>query len=84
LKEFDMKTIGLVTAVLAGAALVAAPSAEAAPRKGKKAPVQRVIHAAPQSTAVFAGDGTLVGMDPDPFIRLMIMRDPKPWEHSGH
>jgi hypothetical protein len=62
---------------------VAAPLAEAAPRKAKKPPVQRVIQAAPQSTAVYAGDGTLVGMDPDPFIRLMIMKDPKPWEHSG-
>jgi hypothetical protein len=80
--EFGMKTIGLVIAVLAGAAFVAAPSADAAPRKAKKAPVQRVI-APPQSTAVYAGDGTLVGMDPDPFIRLMILKDPKPWEHSG-
>jgi hypothetical protein len=83
LKEFAMKTIGLVIAVLAGAAFVAAPLADAAPRKAKKAQVQRVIAPPPQSTAVYAGDGTLVGMDPDPFIRLMILKDPKPWEHSG-
>jgi len=40
---------------------------------GKVPPGQRSPY------GVYGADGELYGMDPDPFIRMQINRDPKPW-----
>jgi hypothetical protein len=32
---------------------------------------------------VYSADGELLGMDPDPNIRLQIRRDPKPWDNNS-
>lgn len=64
--------------------VLAAVSAEAASKTRKRMPVQNpsVTAPHPHPHGVYAR-GELVGMDPDPFIRLQILRDPKPSEHSG-
>jgi len=75
-----MKFHVLAIALVASVAL--ASPAEAASKKRKK-----VVHSANQATvqpkahsqAVYSG-GELVGRDPDPFIRLMMLRYPHPWD----
>ena len=80
-KGTDMKALVLLTAIVATAALVAAP-ADAASKKRKKAYVTRapVTTPHPNPNAVYDADGRVIGMDPDPFIRMMIRRDPRPWD----
>ena len=82
-----MKSLALGTLVLAAMAVAATPS-DAAKRKSQSA-AAKPVHARTMPANVrhpydvYSHDGVLVGRDPDPFIRLMIMRDPKPWEASG-
>ena len=86
-----MKILVLATALLAAAA-VAVP-AEAASKKKKKATAvqapatytygQRVPPSRQHPHGVYGADGELLGMDPDPNIRLMIRRDPKPWDNNS-
>ncbi len=90
-----MKALVLVTALAAAVALVAASAvpAEAASKKKKKvsavqAPAtytygQRVPPSRQHPHGVYGADGELLGMDPDPNIRLMIRRDPKPWDNNS-
>jgi hypothetical protein len=91
-----MKALVLVTALAAAVALVAASAvpADAASKKKKKvsavqAPVYMYKHGdrVPPSRqhpyGVYGADGELLGMDPDPNIRLMIRRDPKPWDNNS-
>ncbi len=89
-----MKALVLVTALAAAVALVAASAvpADAASKKKKKASVQapatytygqRVPPSRQHPHGVYGADGELLGMDPDPNIRLMIRRDPKPWENNS-
>jgi hypothetical protein len=76
-----MKALMLMTAAVAAVALVAAP-ADAASKKRKQASWTRAPVTAPHSNrnTVYGPDGTVVGTDPDPFIRLMMQRDPRPWD----
>jgi len=75
-----MKFHVLAIALVASVAL--ASPVEAASKKRKK-----VVHPANQTTlqpkahsnAVYSG-GELVGRDPDPFIRLMMQRNPQQWD----
>ena len=76
-----MKSVVLVTALVAGLALIAAP-AEAAKRQ-KNAPAKRAVLSTPYPNAVYAYDGDLLGADPDPFIRMMLIREGKPRDQSG-
>ena len=85
-----MKILVLATALIAAAA-VAVP-AEAQSSKKKKATVQepatysyrdRVPPHRQHPYGVYGADGELLGMDPDPNVRLMIRRDPKPWENNS-
>jgi hypothetical protein len=89
-----MKALVLVTALAAAVALVAASAmpADAASKKKKKVSVQapatytygqRVPPSRQHPHGVYGADGELLGMDPDPNIRLMIRRDPKPWENNS-
>ncbi len=79
-----MKGWALSVALASAIAIVAAPAAEAAARKGKAAQKPRPPVAVKDPAAVYDIDGsTILARDPDPFIRLMIQRDPKPWEHSS-
>jgi len=78
-KGTDMKALVLVTAIAATVALVVAP-ADAASKKRKNAHVTRAPVTTPHPNAVYDADGTILGVDPDPFIRLMIRRDPRPWD----
>jgi hypothetical protein len=91
-----MKALVFATALAAAVALVAASAvpADAASKKKKKV---RATHApsymykygdrVPPSRqhpyGVYGADGELLGMDPDPNIRLMIRRDPKPWDNNS-
>jgi hypothetical protein len=91
-----MKALVLVTALGATLALAAASAvpAEAANTKKKKvgavrAPVathsyrERVPPSRQHPYGVYGADGELLGMDPDPNIRMMIRRDPKPWDNNS-
>jgi hypothetical protein len=78
-----MKAFVLAAAIVAAAALVTAP-ADGASKKRKKvtashAPVT-TPYARRNSNTVYDSDGTVLGADPDPFIRSQIRRDPKPWD----
>ena len=77
-----MKTLVLVTALLAGVAFVAAP-AEAASKKRKAVSEPRAALHKPDPYEVRAYDGDLLGRDPDAFIRLMLIREGKPRDQSG-
>ena len=74
-----MQRFFLLAAVAASVAIAAA--AEAAPQKSKDpyanapATAQRG-----QPNAVYDSGGRVIGVDPDPFIRLMMRRDPRPWD----
>ena len=89
-----MKALVLVTAFAAAVALVAASAvpADAASKKKKKASVQapvtydyrdRVPPSRQHPHGVYGADGELLGMDPDPNIRAMIRKDPKPWDNNS-
>ena len=75
-----MKIHTLAVALIVSVAL-AAP-AEAAAKKRKKemqrAPVGAYTQSHHPNDVYFAGE--VVGRDPDPFIRLMILRNPNPWD----
>jgi len=75
------RLILLAAAIAALVALVAVP-ADAASKKGKNQPAKPALEASPrgQPNAVYDSDGRILGVDPDPFIRLMIRRDPRPWD----
>ncbi len=76
-----MKTL-VLAAIVAAAALVMVP-AGAASKKGKKVTPSHVPVTTPyaqrNSNRVYDFDGTVLGADPDRFIRSQIRRDPKPW-----
>ena len=87
-----MKILVLATALIVAAA-VAAPAEAASNKKKKKvtavqAPVthsyrDRVPPSRQHPHGVYGADGELLGMDPDPNIRMMIRKDPKPWENNS-
>ena len=75
-----MKFHVLAAALVASVAL--ASPAEAAGKKRKKVahPVnQTTLQSKAHSNDVYSG-GELVGRDPDPFIRLMMQRNPQQWD----
>lgn len=72
-----MKLPVLATALIAAVAL-AAPS-EAATKKRKQVQ-QKPVATQPNGITVYDYDGRVAGRDPDPFIRAMIRKDPRPWE----
>lgn len=72
-----MKFSTLAVAVVAAVAL-AAP-AEAA-KKRKPTQQQKPVAAQNDPYTVYDFDGRVAGRDPDPFIRAMIRKDPRPWE----
>ena len=76
-----MRILAGVIAALTALALAAGP-AESASKKRKKAPATHapVTTSHPHPHAVYESDGTVLGVDPDPFIRMMIRKDPRPWE----
>jgi hypothetical protein len=77
-----MKFFVLMTGVLA----LAVASAEAAPKKKPSSVASehaQAAHTGQHPHGIYLPDGELVGKDPDPFIRLMIRRDPKPSQASG-
>jgi hypothetical protein len=76
-----MKALLLMTAVVIGVALVAGP-ADAASKKRKQTSVTRAPVTMPHANrnVVRDSDGTIIGTDPDPFIRAMMRRDPRPWD----
>lgn len=90
-----MKALVVATALIA-AAVVAVP-AEAAGKKKKKltavqAPVayqsgyqslKRVPPHRQHPHGVYSADGELLGMDPDPNIRMMLRKDQKPWDNNS-
>ena len=91
-EEMPMKILFLATALIAAVA-VAAPVEAATGKKKKKvsnlqAPAtysyrERVSPSRQHPYGVYGADGELLGMDPDPNIRLMIRRDPKPWDNNS-
>ena len=71
-----------VLAVALVASVALASPAEAAGKKRKKVahPVnQTTLQSKAHSYDVYSG-GELVGRDPDPFIRLMMLRNPHGWD----
>jgi hypothetical protein len=77
-EDTAMKTSVLVTALIAAVAL-AAP-AEAAAKKQRKQVQQKPAVVQPNGLTVYDFDGRVAGRDPDPFIRAMIRKSPRPWE----
>lgn len=75
-----MKIPALAVALMAAVAF-AAPAEAAAKKKRKSVPQQRAVATQADRYDVFDAD-RVVGRDPDPFIRAMIQRDPRPWESS--
>jgi hypothetical protein len=75
-----MQRFVLLAAVAASVAIAAA--AEAAPKKSKDPYANRAPATAQrgQPNAVYDSGGSVIGVDPDPFIRLMMRRDPRPWD----
>ena len=79
-----MKLLVLATALIAAAA-VAVPAEAASSQKKSK----RVVAAQQQTTIsqdsymVRAADGEVLGMDPDPFIRMMIRKEGRIRDQSG-
>lgn len=81
-----MKISVLVTALTAAIAVAfTAPPADAAGKKRKQVQ-QHKVHKQKPAVAhhdpyeVIDFDGRVAGRDPDPFIRAMIRKDPRPWE----
>jgi hypothetical protein len=86
-----MKILDLATALIAAVA-VAAPAEAASRKKQKVSNVQapatysyrdRVPPSRQHPYGVYGADGELLGMDPDPNVRLQIRRDPKPWDNNS-
>ena len=77
-----MKALTVVLAVIASVALVSA-SAEAASKKREVAKHVMKQKSQPSPGAVYDYDGTYLGQDPDPFIRLMIKRQGKFWHSTS-
>jgi hypothetical protein len=80
----------ILAAVAAAAILLAAPAlaqTKKTKRAAAKSPVavaqQAPVPAAARPYAVYSPDGVFLGADPDPFIRMMIQREGKHWEHTG-
>jgi hypothetical protein len=73
-----MQRFVLLAAVAASVAIAAA--AEAAPKKSKDPYANRAPAQRGQPNAVYDSGGRVIGVDPDPFIRLMMRRDPRPWD----
>jgi len=71
-----MKFPVLATALIAAVAL--AVPAEAA--KKRKSAQQKPAITQPNGNTVYDFDGRVAGRDPDPNIRAMIRKDPRPWE----
>ena len=89
-----MKILVLATALIAAVA-VAMPAEAATGKKNKKVAASsqvapfthkygdRVPPNRQHPWGVYGADGEVLGMDPDPNVRLMIRRDPKPWENNS-
>jgi hypothetical protein len=81
----------ILAAVAAAAVLLAAPAlaqTKKSKRAAAKSPLLAVAQQAPvpaaaRPYAVYSPDGVFLGADPDPFIRMMIQREGKHWEHTG-
>jgi hypothetical protein len=72
---------GMLAAVLVAAvALVAWPAEASKKSKSSSAKPAPEAPSRVQPNAVYDSDGKILGVDPDPFIRLMIRRDPRPWD----
>ena len=54
-----------------------------ASKKRKSVPEPRMSLQKPDPYEVRAYDGDLLGRDPDPFIRLMLLKDVKPRDQAG-
>ena len=78
MRTTTMKIPVLVTALVAAVALTA--PAEAASKKRKPTNQQKPVATQPNGYTVYDFDGRVAGRDPDPFIRAMIRKDPRPWE----
>jgi hypothetical protein len=87
-----MKLFVLATALIATVAVAVPAEAQSTKKKKKVSNVQapatysyreRVPPSRQHPYGVYSADGELLGMDPDPNIRLMIRRDPKPWENDS-
>jgi hypothetical protein len=88
-----MKILVLATALIAAAAVAVPAEASTSSKKKKKASAtqapatysyrERVPPSRQHPYGVYGADGELLGMDPDPNVRLMIRRDPKPWENNS-
>ena len=76
-----MKTLVILTAMAVGISLAAAP-AEAA-KKRKPGAARQATVAKPDPYVVRDHDGEILGRDPDPFIRLMILREGKIRDQTG-
>ena len=86
-----MKILALAAALIVAVAM--APAEAAAPKKKKQvraaAPAQtymygqRVPPSRQHPYGVYGADGELLGMDPDPNVRAMIRKDPKPWDNNS-
>ena len=73
-----MKALYLLSALVIGGSLVAAP-AEAKKRKA----VPQAAVAKAESHIVRDADGEILGLDPDPFIRLMIRKEGRIRDQQG-
>lgn len=71
----------VLAASLLAAAVVSAP-AEAA-KKRKQVPHQQPAAMQNDSSTVRDYSGQVAGRDPDPNIRAMIRKDPRPWEGTN-
>jgi hypothetical protein len=87
-----MRILVLATVLIAAVAVAAPAEAQSTKKKKKVGNVQapatysyreRVPPSRQHPYGVYSADGELLGMDPDPNIRLMIRRDPKPWENDS-
>lgn len=74
-----MKFPVFVAALVAAVALAAPAEAKSKKRKPEQ---QKPVTAQtqPNGYTVYDFDGRVAGRDPDPFIRAMIRKDPRPWE----
>jgi hypothetical protein len=77
-----MQKFALLAAVIAASVALAAPSADAASKRSKDPYANRAPETSQRGrpNAVYGSDGRLIGVDPDPFIQLMMRRDPRPWD----
>jgi len=70
------RNIRLVSAIIAGTALLATPAfAAKASKKKVAAPKAHVSQTQRSPGGIYAWDGRYLGTDPDPNIRFQLMRD---------